>query len=269
MKERFVRIITMHEYVLNRSSAIWEYHTMHTGFWVHSHFSITMIQTAGYTYAAVFYRFTRRISELSPFNGSQTLTNRTTSTLSYWLSNSYCTGRWAGYKCICSCFNYRKIFYVYTSETQNSPRSHVTLNPYKLWNNTVTYKLVAVVVVAKVEALPTAALLLLVKLWQTFNMVDRHVFKLYKEHCNSYNLCMICQIFKIIPIIQNFLKNGTVLHVIYHVNYHTYEFHTLRQHVHWEYSNTFLPKYIKVHTAQSTQSDSKHFLSTYDIISTV
>jgi hypothetical protein len=35
-----------------------------------------------------------------------------------------------------------------------------------------------VVVVAEVEVLPTAALLLLVRLWQTFNKADRHVFKL-------------------------------------------------------------------------------------------
>jgi len=39
--------------------------------------------------------------------------------------------------------------------------------------------------VAEVEALPTATLLLLVKLWQIFNKADRHVFKLYQAHCNS------------------------------------------------------------------------------------
>jgi len=44
---------------------------------------------------------------------------------------------------------------------------------------------VVVMVVAEVEALPTAAVLLLVKLWQTFNKAGRHVFKLHQEHCNS------------------------------------------------------------------------------------
>jgi hypothetical protein len=38
------------------------------------------------------------------------------------------------------------------------------------------------------------------------------IFKLYKEHCNSYNLCLICQVFKITLTIQNFLEKGIVLH---------------------------------------------------------